>query len=211
VPPRPVLAALAAALLFLAGSTGYAVGTRSGGPPEPTAADVGFLTDMILHHEQAVEMSSVALTRDGLAPAVRSFVLEVLSDQRYEIGLMEATLRSWGEPVDDADDEAMTWMGAPVREGAMPGMASDADLERLADATGDDAGSLWLAMMTSHHEGGVQMGRAAAQEASDPFVRELAARMARIQAIEINEYEAVRARLALPRPTGLTPVPLHGH
>ena len=211
MPPRPVLAALAVALLFLAGSTGYAVGTRTARAADPSAVDVGFLTDMVVHHEQAVEMSSVALAREDLPPPVRAFVLEVLSAQRYEIGLMEATLRSWGEPVDDADDQAMAWMGSPVPEDAMPGMASEADLDRLAGATGEELGALWLAMMTSHHEGGVDMARAAARDAGDPFVRELAARMARNQAVEINEYEAVRSRLGLPAPTGLTPVPSHGH
>ena len=207
MPSRQVLAAFVAALAFLAGSAGYAVGTRVGGP-DPSDADVGFLTDMVAHHEQAVELSSIALTRPELPGPVRSFVLEVLSDQRYEIGLMEATLRSWGEPVDDEDDEAMAWMGEPVAEDEMPGLASEEDIDRLSDSVGAEAASLWLAMMTTHHEGGVHMGEAGAREAADPFVRELAARMARNQSIEINEYASVRARLGLPEPAGLTP---HGH
>jgi uncharacterized protein (DUF305 family) len=51
--------------------------------------------------------------------------------------------------------------------------------------------------MRAHHEGGVEMASVAADRAEDPFVRTLAARMARNQRIEITEYDRVRQRLGL--------------
>ena len=196
MPPRAVLVALAVACLFLAGSVGYAVGVRSS-RPDPSAADTGFLVDMVAHHEQAVELSKIALSRP-MPPGVESFALEVLSDQRYEIGLMESTLRHWGEPLADDDGVVMAWMDMPVPDDEMPGLATPEEIDALSAATDpDDVARQWLALMTVHHEGGVHMAEAGAERVRDPTVRELARRIARNQRIEINEYAAVRKRLGL--------------
>jgi uncharacterized protein (DUF305 family) len=185
--------ALVLAGFFLAGSVGYVIGHR---PERGDAVDVGFLLDMIAHHEQAVELSRSALS-DDLPAGVQSFVVEVVADQQYEIGVMEHRLRTWGHARQDDDGLAMGWMGHAMPETEMPGLASEADLERLADVRGDEAAALWLTLMTAHHEGGVEMASVAAERAKDPFVRTLAARMARNQRIEIAEYERVRQRLGL--------------
>jgi uncharacterized protein (DUF305 family) len=203
------------ALLFLAGSAGYAVGTRTAGSGGGSTADVGFLHDMIAHHEQAVEMSRTALAGD-LPPGIESFAIEVVADQQYETGLMETVLRRWGHSRQRADGEAMAWMGDAVAVERMPGMASADDVERLGDARGDEAGALWLALMTNHHLGGVHMAESALERVDDPVVRDLAERTARNQRIEVTEYEAARARLGLPVPEDLGSVPVpempeHGH
>ena len=197
MPPRSVLVALAVACLFLAGSVGYGLGLRTGSDGAPSRADAGFLVDMVTHHEQAVELSKIALSRP-MPDGVRSFALEVLSDQRYEIGLMEATLRRWGEPVADDDGVVMAWMDHALPDDEMPGLASPEEVAGLADATTpDDVASRWLTLMTAHHEGGVHMADAGAARVRDPDVRALARRIARNQRIEINEYAAVRKRLGL--------------
>ena len=60
-----------AALVFLAGAMGYAI--RAFAEPSPnefSETDIGFLVDMIDHHDQAVEMSIIAV--DGASdPQVR--------------------------------------------------------------------------------------------------------------------------------------------
>lgn len=206
MPSRAQLAAFAVALLFLAGSVGYGIGTRTadtGG----SEAEVGFLLDMIAHHEQAVEMSRTALA-GAMPEGVESFALEVVADQQYEVGIMETMLRQWGHPRQRDDEPSMGWMGDPVPLERMPGLASPADMERLADARGDEAGALWLALMTNHHRGGVHMAEAAVDLVDDPHVEALARRMARIQAVEINEYDAARRRLGLDVPAGLQSVPV---
>jgi uncharacterized protein (DUF305 family) len=191
-----VRVALAVALAFLAGSIGYAVGSRTASPKAPSAADVGFLTDMIAHHEQAVEMSQIALS-DDLPDEVRAFALETVSDQRYEIGLMESTLRSWGEPTESADGKAMGWMDMAVSVDRMPGLATESQLRQLGDLRGDAAAAEWITLMSAHHEGGIHMADAAVRQAKDPFVVELARRIARNQRIEINEYAEARTRLGV--------------
>ena len=185
--------AMAAALLFLAGAAGFWWGTASG--RAPSDADTGFLRDMIVHHDQAVQMSLAVLDGD-LPPAVRTFAQDVVVGQRYEIGLMEGILRGWSEGR-EGDGEAMGWMGHAVPVEEMPGLASEAEMDALAAADGERAAAMWLAMMTEHHLAGAEMAEAAARRAEDDFVAEIAARMADNQRLEVLEYEAVRGRLGL--------------
>jgi uncharacterized protein (DUF305 family) len=193
VPTRNQLVALAVALAFLGGCVGYAIGHR---PERGAAADVGFLQDMIAHHEQAIEMSRSVLGHD-LPPALDGFVVEVVADQQYEIGVMETTLRRWGRPREDSDGTAMAWMGHEMPDAEMPGLASDADLAHLRASSGDDAADEWITLMSAHHQGGVDMATAAVSRVHDDDIRALARRMARNQRIEIEEYKALRKRLGL--------------
>ena len=82
----------------------------------------------------------------------------------------------------------MQWMdmGSPVS--AMPGMASEVQLDELRDAEGADADRLFLTLMREHHRGGAHMSLNAAANASDGDVRSLARRMATYQQVEVNEY-----------------------
>ncbi|HVM07284.1 MAG TPA: DUF305 domain-containing protein [Acidimicrobiales bacterium] len=198
--------ALLVALAFLVGSIGYAIGSRSGdgvaggGSPSPDSADVGFLWDMIAHHEQALVMSQYQIS-GGAEPRVSKFAREIVQSQSYEIGLMEAYLQRWGQPRYRPDDgRAMAWMGHhAMATDEMPGMATETQLERLADATGRDVDALFLELMKRHHDGGVEMAEAGADRAEDRDVRELAARIARYQRVEVKELEMTRVWLGLPR------------
>jgi uncharacterized protein (DUF305 family) len=80
----------------------------------------------------------------------------------------------------------------------MPGMIPQSRLDELEDAQGAEADALFLELMAEHHAGGLHMAQYAAENADDHDVRELAARMARTQSIEINEYAQTAERLDLP-------------
>lgn len=181
-------------LMFLAGSLGYWVGQPR--PPGDGSVDVGFLKDMILHHEQAVDMASEVLT-EASEPAVRNVAKEVLIFQQYEIGLMEAFLRRWGHLRPTDQPTAMGWMGTPVPVDEMAGLASPAQMQALVDATGRDVDRLFVSMLIEHHRGAVEMASVAAKEAGDADVRALAGRIATVQQTEINELRATQQRLAL--------------
>ncbi|MGH9224288.1 MAG: DUF305 domain-containing protein [Acidimicrobiales bacterium] len=183
-----------AALCFLAAAGGYALGT----PRRPTegSADVGFLRDMIVHHDQAVVMAAIALDK-GTEPLVRTFAKEIVILQRYEIGIMDAYLARWGYERESGEGTAMAWMGVPVPPDEMPGLASPVQMGALREAGGRGADRLFLELMREHHRGGADMAAAAASRARDGRVRDLASAMARNQRIEINEMEAARQRLGL--------------
>ena len=187
------LVALVAALLFLAGAIGFGINSWLDRPPGASSVDVEFLQDMIRHHEQAQELSNVEL-QVGTEDAATTFAREILLFQSYEIGLMERQLEQWG------------YRRGEGGEHAMPGMASEEELDALADATGRDADALFLVLMRDHHLGGVQMASFASTHADSGFVRALAKRMADNQRLEITEMELAQRNGGFPpNPPGYDP------
>ncbi len=205
------LAGLVGAFAFLGAAITYFVMARDERPPDESSADVGFLQDMLDHHEQALTLSVWEL-QNGTIPAAQTFAREVLQQQSWEMGQMERQLDQWGYARQDRADTAMDWMGMATAPDEMPGLASDAELKALREAEGLEADALFMALLEDHHRGGVSMAAAAAEQASDPWVRDLAGRMARNQAIEIKEMQAARARTDLDAaPDGYEPGPFPDH
>lgn len=197
--------ALVLALLFLAGATGYFLGTRDTGAPSADSVDVGFLQDMISHHEQAIQMANIEIA-SGAEQGIQVFAREIVLFQSYEIGLMDRQLAQWGYDRANRPATAMAWMHMPLPVEEMPGLATEQEMDRLQDATSRDVDALFVPLMQDHHRGGVHMAAYAAEHASDPFVRELAARMARNQRIEVGELAGARDRAGLPvDPPGYEP------
>ena len=191
---RRVVVGLLAAM-WLAGAAGYLVGVK-GSTNEPSAVDVGFVRDMIAHHEQAIAMASSVIGADT-DPVVQSTALEVVLLQRWEIGVMDAWLAEWEESRGEPDRTAMQWMGMASTIEAMPGMQPASEVERLATLTGSELERRFLVMLRSHHQGGIHMSDYAAQHASVDKVAEFAERMARYQFVEANEYTMLLERLGL--------------
>jgi uncharacterized protein (DUF305 family) len=178
------------ALVFLVGAVGYVIGTR--GDDDTTAlssTDVGFLVDMSEHHDQAVEMALLQLA-NGDDPIARDFATEVLLVQRKELGIMETMLSLGGESPPERDPQrvSMAWMDMATPASEMPGMATEAQMDELAAASGPESDRLFLELMRNHHAGGLHMAEWQAEYGSNPSVVALAERMARNQAIEVNEY-----------------------
>ncbi|HUQ39984.1 MAG TPA: DUF305 domain-containing protein [Acidimicrobiales bacterium] len=203
--PRGPAAVLAVALLFLAGAGGYAFGARGDTAPSRSSVDVGFLYDMIGHHEQALTMAN-AEVRHGTNPNIRNFAREIILFQSYEIGQMQRQLEHWGYERDDPPARAMAWMGTAVPPDSMPGMASAQELELLEDAQGATADALFVPLMQDHHRGGIHMAEHAAESGSEAWVRDLAGLMARNQRSEIIEMGLARDQAGLPKsPPGYVP------
>jgi uncharacterized protein (DUF305 family) len=78
-------------------------------------------------------------------------------------------------------------MGEAVPLDRMPGLATQDDLQALADATGDRANELFVQLMSAHHQGGIHMAEHAAMHAATAEVRLMATQMASQQAEEIAE------------------------
>ncbi len=184
-------AILAAALLFVGIAIGMVVARDR--PPGEGSVDVGFLQDMLTHHDQALGVATLVVA-NGEDPTVRSYAREILVFQGYEIGMMSQMLDDWGYSRGDRSDRAMAWMDMPVPVEQMPGLLTDEQLDQLRDADGGELDALFLDLMADHHRGGLHMAEYAYGHAGDADVRELAARIARNQAGEINEYRAVAAR-----------------
>lgn len=186
--------AVLAAVFAVAG-----VWALSADDPEPqpmNEVDVGFLRDMIDHHEQALLISNIYLAErpnSGVAPYAR----EVLLYQQRDIDRMKDWLADEGYALGEPDRTAMQWMDAPVPVAEMPGMQSQERLDELDAATGADADRLFFQLMTDHHLGGIHMGDHAKLNGAREEIMDFAAGVSRNQAIEIAEYQDAYERLGL--------------
>lgn len=202
---------MAVAAVLVAAAIGLFVGTRiddrpaSEATPGDASVDAGFLRDMQAHHAQAVEMA--VLIRDRtIDEEVRAVALDIELTQQQQIGQMYGLLASWG--LSQTSATPMTWMGTTEdaadphempsgvemgSDGAMtmPGMASEADLQRLAGLRGREAERLFLDLMIDHHRGGLDMAEYAAANADEEWVRTLATRIADAQTSEIEALLAM--------------------
>lgn len=190
----PRVVAAVAAFAWLGGTVGWFVAQDR--PPGPGSVDAGFYLDMAAHHEQGVQLALIELA-NGENPVVLGFAQEVVIFQQYELGRMDEQLRVWGLGRADREDVAMGWMDAPVPHDAMPGLATDEQIDDLQAAEGQDADALFLELMAEHHRGAVHMATYAAENADSSAVRALAQRMARNQAVEINEFAQTAERFDL--------------
>ncbi len=132
----------------------------------PASPDERFIRDMIAHHAQAMEMSALAPQR-AARPDLRLLAERIDASQRHEISLMEAWLRARGLPVPTAGGEHAHH--GPAEHEAMAGMATPAEMARLAASTGAEFDRLFLELMIRHHEGALTM---VAQLLSSPGARD---------------------------------------
>jgi uncharacterized protein (DUF305 family) len=168
---------------------------RGTGAPADDSPEAGFARDMATHHAQAAEMGFVI--RDASDDdRLRVLAYDIIVTQTAQRGVFMGWLQQWGLPQASAQPR-MAWMaghapGAPF-SGLMPGMASDAELARLRQASGREAEILFLQLMIRHHEGGVEMARAIlAQSDRDELVT-----MARsIESTQAGEIAVMRELLA---------------
>jgi uncharacterized protein (DUF305 family) len=178
-------------MLVLAATGGYVVGHNQA-LPDPNAADIGFLQDMRIHHEQAVQMGWIYLDDPNTSTQLEVMARDIIASQEVEVGRFIQLLRDFGAPESNDTDTAMSWMGMGMPIDEMPGLATDDELRELAAATGPEADAIFIRLMTLHHEGGIDMADHAAHHAATTEVREMATKIAAGQRDEIIEM----ARLA---------------
>ena len=157
-----VAAGLLAVALCVA--AGVLIGSRRATPGDDSA-EAGFARDMATHHAQAVDMAFVVRDK-STDHDLRTLASDIIVTQSTQRGVFMGWLQQWGLLQASARPR-MAWMpghahSAPTTDGAvlMHGMASDAELRGLDEATGRDAEIRFLQLMIRHHEGGVMMARA---------------------------------------------------
>ena len=124
--------------------------------PETSPADVEFMQGMIMHHQQAVEMTAL-IPSHSENKDVRMLGAKISLSQTDEIKFMERWLRARGEQ----DSMAMPGMpemdknGKPMK--AMPGMLTPEQMSALRQAKGAEFDRLFLTGMIQHHNGALVM------------------------------------------------------
>ncbi len=120
-------------------------------------ADVRFMTGMISHHAQALQMAGLAPTH-GVGPSVGTLTARTINAQRDEITAMQQWLRDRGQPVPEVPSEGVdSTARVPDYGMLMPGMLTPQQMQELDAARGPDFDRLFLAYMIQHHGGAVTM------------------------------------------------------
>lgn len=169
----------------------------TGADPSPSevstefnAADEMFVTMMIPHHEQAVEMAEMLLAKNGINQDVVALAERIQAAQGPEIDTMTSWLDAWGvEPVDSTAD------GMEGMDHGGDGMMSDEDMAALDAAEGADAARLFLEQMIQHHEGAIDMASQEVSNGLNPDAVALASKIVDDQTAEIAEMEELLTQL----------------
>jgi len=148
------------------------------------SADAMFAQMMIPHHEQAVEMAELAVTR-AEDPTIVALAAEIKAAQGPEIELMSSWLDDWGVSRMPGGD----MMGEHGGHG-MAGMLTDEQLDELAGTSGQEFDRLFARYMIEHHEGAVDMAKEVLESGSDPRVAALAREIIVAQEKEILQMQA---------------------
>lgn len=214
------LAAMAVTVLFAGACANSTNGTE--GAPSPASgsaasaspsatnsdgahndADVSFARMMIPHHQQAIEMSDMLLSKQGIEPDVVNLASGIKSAQGPEIEQMQSWLQEWGVsstpsatgmpghdmPGHDMQGDDAVGDMPPMAAGH--GMMSEADMAALQNAQGAEASRLFLEQMISHHEGAITMAQQEIDDGQFAPAIDMARNIVSSQQAEIEEMQAL--------------------
>ena len=178
-------------------------------------ADVAFVTGMIPHHQEAVEMSDLILAQPvsaaGSNAEVRALAQQIADAQAPEVEQMKTWVKDWGMEDTATDDGGMN-MGGGEMDGhemngadmdgadmggahaggaAMNGMMTEAQMNELSQATGAELNQLYLELMIAHHEGAIGMAQTELKEGKNPAALKLAQGVIDTQQAEIKQMQAL--------------------
>jgi len=164
-------------------------------------ADVKFLQGMIIHHQQAILMSSMADKRTNNETIV-DLAKRIDVSQEDEINFMESWLYDRGE-----NKKYMPHHHMHMDMG-MAGMATPKQLEDLKNTKATDFDRLFLQLMIAHHDGALKMVEELKEfsgSAYDPILSEFVSDLVNDQGVEIERMNTIAVNLSDDPRSGLTP------
>ena len=126
--------------------------TTTGVVRPASKADIEFMQGMIMHHQQAVEMTALIPLHTENA-GVRSLGERISLSQSDEIKWMRQWLTERGQSTEMPMDPGMDMSKMPL----MPGMLTPAQMDALRAASGAEFDRLFLTGMIQHHGGALTM------------------------------------------------------
>ncbi len=154
----------------------------TGQPAGYNADDVAFATNMIPHHQQAVDLSALVPDRSS-NPEVTKLASDIAAAQGPEIETMKVFLVQWNE---NPDTKTGSGHGG---HGAMQGMVDEATMARLESLKGAEFDTLWLQSMIGHHQGAIEMAKAEVANGENVDAKGLANDIITTQQAEIGQMK----------------------
>jgi uncharacterized protein (DUF305 family) len=133
--------------------------------------DIAYLSQMIAHHEAAVQMANEAL-KGGTTEMSRNEAQKVITAQKKEIAQMTGWLREWYGIAPDTAQQAL------VKEDMKTMMAMPVNTDRV-----------FFQMMIPHHQGAIDMSRLVPERSERTEVKNLATEIIAAQEQEIKRYQ----------------------
>ena len=148
--------------------------TASTAAPSPTAANYEqkFMTGMIDHHQMAVEMAQVCLSK-AVHDELRQMCESIIAAQSREIQQMQRWLRDW---------YAVSY--SPQMDNR-----AERDIARLSAASGAEFEIMFMEMMIQHHRAAVEEGETCLTRAYHRQLIRLCENIIATQSAEIAQME----------------------
>jgi uncharacterized protein (DUF305 family) len=153
----------------------------TGQPAGYNADDVAFATNVIPHHQQAVDLSAMVPDRSTNAELV-ALAEQISAAQQPEINVMKVFLVQWNENPD-------TNSGHAGHGNAMQGMVDQATMTKLESLNGQEFDKLWLESMIGHHQGAIEMAKAEIANGDNVDAKALAKNIVTTQEAEIGQMK----------------------
>jgi uncharacterized protein (DUF305 family) len=181
--------AAGAAVVLMAGCGGDDAPDGGGANPpaaEATAAafndaDVTFAQQMIPHHQQVVDMATLAETKASNADLKKLAADMKAADSTMVAGLT-TMLTTWGKP---------TTMEGGMAHGSMPGMTSEKDMDMLESTSGTEFDRMFIQMMITHHNGSMQLAVDQQSTGSNAEAKNMAGQMHETQTEQVAKLQEI--------------------
>jgi len=147
------------------------------GSPE----DIAFLEDMVVHHQQALDLTTMVPGQSS-DPELVMLAEHIAAQQRTELQGCQAQLLQWEVP-----DASSGESDAAPEQHDIPGMVDQATMDKLRSLRGPAFDKLWLQSMISHHRGAITMARNEIQHGQSPEAISIAQSLAARQQTEIDQ------------------------
>ena len=167
---------IAVFLLVVAGIYGAYIMADSSGLESYNEADVEFLQEMAVHHDQALVMAEIGFESTNNSELIE-FLEKVEEAQSSEHGKMHR----WLSQV-NAEEE-------PENLSQVPGLLSEGKIDSLNESTGREFDLLFLEYMIEHHRGAITMSEEVIEEGESEKLRNLAENIIRVQENEIDQMQ----------------------
>jgi len=189
---QPLGAALALALLVAATSPRVAPASAAAHPAAHAAAmsapfDRQFIDMMVPHHQSAVAMARVALTR-AQHPQIKTLAQSIISDQNSEIARMTTWRKQWYGSATTPSLANMPML--PGMKMSMSGMSMMHDIASLKTANPFD--KVFIDDMTPHHQMAIDAATLELARGSHQQLKDLALAIIKGQSREEGLMEAYR-------------------